>query len=307
MKKIISAKKCLFLLTMMIFLFTLVGCNSPQRRDDYSAKVEPTKYSEKSYRVGETIEAGDYVAFATQGYSCKYKVTSDEYGFNLLREEYVGDFWTITLCNGEYVHLENCYLLKIEDTASYKSSNYDVSQYDGKEVRLKVGYHIPEGEYVFKIDGIINVFNNLFTVDENDDDFFLKDDFEIVNFPSSYEESDYVICSLYDGQYCEINGKFGDEYFLTLESTKESNQIKKSGMYKVGVHIPTGTYTFKSTYHYYSALDYSSYLGIVKVYRGQEMLFEERIEKDQTATIQLNEGDTVEFIHVEITHRDDLP
>ncbi len=259
---------------------------------------EPTRYSSEMYHVGKTLEAGDYVAFPFDTIG-KYKVTEDEYGFNILREEHVSGFWTITLKDGEYVFLDECYLIPLIETPSYKNDDsFDFSQFDGDDVRLKVGYHVPPGEYVFSEQ--VEVYSTL--VDDNGSE---AEAIFASYYPSDgYNHSPYSICSLNEGEYCAMWGDFGSAYFKTLEETKDDFDICNFGVYKVGVHLPPGRYTVDAVAEYYSIIDYWSYDGSIKIYEGRELKDELKVEEE--TEVRLCENQTVVFTQIKILQRNNL-
>ena len=264
-----------------------------------------TRYAAESYAVGTDIPEGDYVAYPDNGSTAKYKVTEDVYGFNVLREEYIGSIWTITLNDNEYIFLDNCYIVPILETPSCNDLNFNIHQYEVKNVRLKVGYHVPAGEYVFNAS--VKVYSNLY---ETDNEAHLKYVFDkYVSEYFDYDTSNYIICNLKDGEYCEVSTAVDYKNFLTLEESKNKVEIKEHGVYKIGVHLPSGLYTLEGTSDYYELLGEThwTYGGTVEIYNDRKLQKEIEIDRGQNTQVELHDGQIVDFNRIKIIRRDDFP
>ena len=286
----------------IVLVSLIVGGVIYSRKDAPAAspKSTQTRLENESYAVGTDIPAGDYVAYPTTGLFPKYKVTKDEYGLNILREEDIGDVWTITLRDGEYVFLSSCYLVPINETLSFKDNDFDMHIYDGKRVRLKVGYHIPAGDYVSDVS--IEMYENLYNVDEIGE---LKSEvlYHMLS-DTNNNTSKYIVYSAVNGQYCRTIG--GGTAFLSLDESKDKVEIKGNGMYKVGVHIPPGIYTMQGASKYAPTSDFFSSYAFVTIYDNGEEIDKIVLDDGETAEVCLKRGQIVYWSKIEILTREDI-
>ena len=290
----------------IIAVVIIIAMMPSSKKDGYTPPaptVSQIRYTADLYAIGTDILAGDYVAYPS-GIGAKYKITEDEFGFNVLREERVGDIWTITLQNKEYIHLEDCYIVPIDETPSCNDPDFNIHQYNGKDVRLKVGHHVPAGEYAFN--SPVTVYSNLCNVDENHS---IKSDFYCHAYGDGIDSSDYTICNLQTNEYCKISKEWGDEYFLSLEESRDKFKIKEYGVYKIGVHIPAGIYTVEGTYDYdeFFGEGYWTYGGIIEIYNDRKSQKKIEIDEGQNTQIELHDGQIVDFKRIKIIRRDDFP
>lgn len=209
--------KMLFLITLIIIVaFSLIACtgndnslnndneqNEVEYVDDENTQDEieteedevetGTKYKSGTYKVGIDIPAGEYKLFADGGFAY-YEVDKDSSGTleSILSNDNFTTFTYITVSDGQYLELKNCYAYSVDEAPVYEpvDGKYDEGTY-------KVGVDIPAGEYkVISYGGYAYIevakdsLGTLESIITND----------------NFEGDKYITVS--DGQYLKINGAY---------------------------------------------------------------------------------------------------
>ena len=93
-----------------------------------------------AYRVGTDLEAGEYILFAEDEHGAYYEVCSDTSGSleSIITNDTFYYNAIVTVYDGDYLVLDECTLSPIEEVPMLDCS---------KATMLKVGYHIPAGDY----------------------------------------------------------------------------------------------------------------------------------------------------------------
>lgn len=174
------------------------------------------------YKVGEEIQHGEYILF-THDNSNGYMEITDETG-EIVNNSSMYYTEIINIKQGQNVLFQNLDVYSI-DKVPYIPKK-DEAYLPG---HFKVGMHIPAGEYLAIGDFIV-----LETYSDNTFEYEAREGKLTIN--------NYGIVTLKEGQYFE----FGTEAKLypidKAPSITPDDGVYKSGMYKVGVHIPAGTY-----------------------------------------------------------------
>lgn len=331
------------ILTILVLLISMTSCSglasnskttsirTVKQDDEYEKTINHNspafqKYANKKYAVGTDIPSGDYVVYGytklskdnfwvTGRTSGNIKITEDEYGFNVLREENIFGIDIVTLQNDEFVFIEDCYLVPIEATFSFRDNGYSLSLYDdfmSSWVTLKVGYHIPEGTYVF--DSVnVYVYGSLVTRNEFGNKIRKAYIYSAGSNKYSKDYSPYSIVSLKEGDYVSINADlslsdFSKKCFLSLEVTKDFFEIREHGSYVVGYHLPSGVYTLGADRSYNSYIGWDDY-GRVTIWDNYEELSnydQIYINYQEPQEFILLEGQMIDFESIKILSRRDI-
>lgn len=129
------------------------------------------KYENSTFKIGNTMPAGEYVLFASSsssgGYFC---LSSDSSGDSIIANDNFEYNSIITVNNGEYLELKRCYAEPINSAPTV---------YTTGEGMFKIGTHLSAGEYKLIADdlsggsGYFCVYN-----DGRHDDIANNDNFE---------------------------------------------------------------------------------------------------------------------------------
>lgn len=276
-------KKCkfLFCILVIIYAFSLSACS-----DNNNRELEPTKYLSGTYLVGSDIPEGEYVLFNNSSSLFHCKVTTDKQGFNILWKENSYDILTIKVNIGEYLTFENGYAIDIEN-AEINSVDLDVHK-----CLLKVGKHILPGEYIYN--GAINI-----SQDFRQENKLLS---LSVTSPQPYYADERVIFTVNEGEYISMNPDITGELALLSDLTAK-RKIEKTGMYKVGVDLEQGSYTFKCDALYNGNFNFW-YKGQIDVYNNKELVNTVTLDNDEETTLFLTNGQYVIIQLCDIIHAD---
>ncbi len=197
------------------------------------------------YRLGGLYPPGEYVAVANDDERMAYYAVSiDPEGEIIVTNGSTETSVVFDTLDGEYIQYEDCKIYPIDKAPEVKKTAkgaYPESTY-------KVGAQIPAGEYVVK--GNAASATIYAYLDPNDSDSKL----------SYWSSNKCVIVTVKDGEYLEA--VWGDIY--PIEDTadlKPADGIYKDGMYKVGFHMPAGTYKLTADVDTGYAEIYSSNTG----------------------------------------------
>ncbi len=199
--------------------------------NDPNATLSIPEGKDQVYKVGEHIQPGMYMAVRNnEGAAC---VTINEDG-NLGD----GDTLFIDLCDvncifelkaGQYLVAHGCNIYDIEK--EYKAPMDGDAYLPGM---FKVGAHIPEGEYV-----AIGAYPLVKVYNAN-----AINDYDGEEFDEAHDSS--VVFEVKNGQYLKVES--GMIYPIDkIPSLLKERETFSRGIYKVGVTIPAGSYTAKST------------------------------------------------------------
>lgn len=180
------------------------------------------------YRLGGLYPTGEYVAIPDGGDSSAYYSVTIEPNENILvTNGFAENPQVFDTLDGEYIYYTGCKIYpidkapKVEKTAdgAYPESTY------------KVGTQIPAGEYVARGNSVSAKIMADLTGDSDAD----------LGYWSSGK---CVVFKVEDGQYVKTEG---DIYPIELtQDLKAADNIYKDGMYKIGFHMPAGTYKLKA-------------------------------------------------------------
>lgn len=150
-----------------------------------------------------------------------------------------------------YITQDDCLFVLLNDTAFGSApSFYTNKNYSSTSMRLKVGHHIPAGEYVFGCKILVSVFDNLL---DTKDEKSLKPLFKRDIMLDDSRHPGYIICDIRERECVKIYsyGTAVSMSIMTLEESRSVVKLKEYGTYKVGVHLPSGRYTVKGTSEYF--------------------------------------------------------
>ena len=186
------------------------------------------KDGEIFYKLGEVYPSGEYMAVPNEEEGhYYYAVTMEPNPDIIVTNGGSGKFSIFDTLDGEYIQYKGCSIYPIEEGPEVEKT----SEGAYPEGTYKVGTQLPAGEYVVRG----NKVSALITVDLSGDS-----DSQI-GYWSSYKSA---IFKVEEGQYVRAHGE--DIYPLELtEDLKPTDGVYKDGMYKVGMHMPAGTYKVK--------------------------------------------------------------
>ena len=183
------------------------------------------------YRLGGYYQSGEYVAVVDEGEdSGYYSVTMEANPDIIVRIGCVnqGELEIFDTLDGKYISFTHCKAYTLDQAPEVKKTE------DGAypEGIYKIGVQIPAGEYVVR--GNAPAVQILADLNEDSD-----------SGVAYFRSNKSAIATVKDGEY--IKAVHGDIYPIELtEDLKSSNGIYKEGMYKVGFHMPAGTYKLKA-------------------------------------------------------------
>ena len=181
---------------------------------------------ETYYRLGtEQYPAGEYIFIADTEYG-GYTVRMDDSEHTIVAID-TGYYKVFDTLNGQYISWTDGKIYPIDKAPTITKTEKGAYP----EGRYKVGVQIPAGEYVVKGDYVS--LTSYMGLSEQD---------SAAGYCSSVRSA---IIKVNDGQYLEAYGS--DLY--PLEATadlKPADGIYKEGTYKVGIHMPPGTYCLKT-------------------------------------------------------------
>lgn len=189
----------------------------------FNADAKPILSSKEdaTYQVGKEIQPGEYMVLAQEHRA--YVEVNDKNG-----EMVANDFFN----HCSIIDLEMGQTLKINRCDVYEINNVPyVPKKDGGylEGMYKIGTHIPAGEYM-----AVGKNNTMYSYSDKTWEWESQEGVAIIN--------NYAIMTLEHGQYLEF---VGDGAFYPIDMTpplETVDGIYKSGMYKVGTHMPAGIY-----------------------------------------------------------------
>lgn len=180
------------------------------------------------YKIGKEYKPGEYVMVANEGESASYSVIMDDEEHTLVLSDSTEGYAVFDTLEGQYIWFDWGQIYPIDEAPEIKKTA------DGAypEGIYKAGVQIPAGEYVAK--GDYPSLSTYVGLSYNDTS---------VGFCSNARSA---IITVDEGQYIEAT--WGDLYPLEMTSDlKPADGIYKEGTYKVGFHIPAGTYQLKAT------------------------------------------------------------
>ncbi len=180
------------------------------------------------YKIGTQYQPGEYVIVAEEGKSYYYCVIMDDEEHSIVINGGSETQEVFDTLEGQYITFIDGKIYPIDQAPEVKKTD------DGAypEGIYKVGVQIPAGEYVAKGDGV-----SLETMSDLSGSYESK-----LGYTSSQRSA---IIKVEEGQY--IKSVWGDIY--PIEKTadlKPANGIYEDGSYKVGFHMPEGTYVLKA-------------------------------------------------------------
>ncbi len=180
------------------------------------------------YRLGGLYPSGEYVAILDKDESDSYYcVTIGPSDDIIVTNGSTKNSIVFDTLDGEYIRYRGCKLYPIDEAPKVEKTadgSYPESTY-------KVGTQIPAGEYAVRGNSVSAKIVADLTEDSDAD----------LGYWSSNK---CVIFKVEDGQYVKARG---DIYPIELtEDLKAADGIYKDGMYKVGFHMPAGTYKIKA-------------------------------------------------------------
>lgn len=179
------------------------------------------------YKIGKEYKPGEYVMVANEGDSAAYSVIMDDEEHTLILSDSTEGYAVFDTLEGQYIKFDRGQIYPIDEAPEIKKT------VDGAypEGTYKAGVQIPAGEYVAK--GDYPSLSTYVGLSYNDTS---------VGFCSNARSA---IITVNDGQY--IEAKWGDLYPLEITTNlKPADGIYKEGTYKVGFHMPAGTYQLKA-------------------------------------------------------------
>lgn len=182
------------------------------------------------YKLGGIYPPGEYVAVADSTDREGYIVASiDPEGSIVVTNEFIDTTYVFDTSDAEYIRFEDCRIYPIDKAPKVEKTA------DGgyPESRYKVGVQIPAGEYVVKGNNVVA-----------EACMDTSDDFEAC--VAYFHNTKSVIVTVKEGEYAQFSG--GNAYSIEMtEDLKPSDGVYKEGMYKVGFHMPAGSYTLKAS------------------------------------------------------------
>ena len=180
------------------------------------------------YKIGDKYQPGEYVMVANEGESPNLSVIMDDEEHTLVAYDSGNLYQVFDTLNGQYIYFDGGKIYPISEAPEVKKTE------DGAypEGVYNVGVQLPAGEYVCKGD-----FISLETFVD------LTGEYDSQLGYSSGARS--AIITVDEGQY--IKSVWGDIYPIELtEDLKPKDGVYLDGMYKVGFHMPAGTYKLKA-------------------------------------------------------------
>lgn len=180
------------------------------------------------YKIGDKYQPGEYVIVADEGESSRLSVIMDDEEYTLVAYDSGNSYQVFDTLNGQYIYFDHGKIYPISEAPEVKKTE------DGAypEGIYNVGVQLPAGEYVCKGDYIsLETFVDL--TGEYDSN---------LGYSSGAKSA---IITVDEGQY--IKSVWGDIYPIELtEDLKSKDGVYLDGMYKVGFHMPAGTYKLKA-------------------------------------------------------------
>lgn len=231
-------------------------------------KVVQTDY-ELYYKLGEYYPSGEYVAVTNSGEDSGYYNVTIKPNEIIVTNSSPKYYEVFDTKDGEYITYSECKIYP-SDQAPEVEKMADGAYPPG---RYKVGVQIPAGEYVFKGNrAYAEVLANLY--EESDSKI------------GAVLSSKCAIATLEEGQYVQT-----DNPFYPVEETanlKAEDGVYRDGMYKVGFHMPAGTYAFTAEVDN----------GYIEIY-GDSMVDSKMldyIKAEPTTTFTVTDGQYVNLI-----------
>lgn len=125
------------------------------------------KYENSTYKIGDTMPAGEYVLFATSG-NGYFELSSDSLGDSIICNENFEYNSIITVNRGEYLKLSRCYAEPIDSAGDVSTSGTGM---------FKIGTHLSAGEYKLEATGTASAYYCIYG-DGRQDDIVDNDNFE---------------------------------------------------------------------------------------------------------------------------------
>lgn len=180
------------------------------------------------YKIGAKYQPGEYVMVGDEGESPSISVIMDDQEHTLVLASNGNAYETFNTLNGQYISFSEGKIYPINEAPEVKKTK------DGAypEGIYNVGVQIPAGEYVCKGDSV-----SLETMVDLTGEYSSQ-----LGYSSGIRSA---IIRVDEGQY--IKSVWGDIYPIELtQDLKPSDGIYLDGMYKVGLHMPAGTYKLKA-------------------------------------------------------------
>lgn len=178
-------------------------------------------------KIGVKYQPGEYVIVADEGQSAYYAIIKDDEEHTIVANGGNESYEVFDTLDGQYITVIDGKIYPIDEAPEVKkteSGGYPEGIY-------KVGVQIPAGEYVARGDSVsLTTYVGLSEEDSS------------MGFASNIRSA---IIKVEDGEYLECT--WGE--FYPLEMTADltpTDGIYKDGMYKVGFHMPAGTYILKA-------------------------------------------------------------
>ena len=180
------------------------------------------------YRLGGFYQPGEYVAVADGSeYSAYYCVTIDPEGEIIVAIGSTHSSIVFDTLDGEYLEYSNCKIYPIDKAPKVEKTADDAYP----ESTYKIGAQIPVGEYVVRGNSV----SATILADLADSDSTL----------AYWGSTRDVIVTVKEGEYLKATD--GDIYPIDQTGDlKSSDGIYNEGMYKVGFHMPAGTYAVEA-------------------------------------------------------------
>lgn len=150
---------------------------------DYS--YDEHEYENGTYKVGDTISAGEYVLYATSDYGGYFCLSSDMMGDNIICNDNFQYNSIIRIRNGEYLELKRCYAEPIETSGTIPLKT--------KGAMYKVGTNLDEGDYILEAAGEYGGYYCIYSDDRQDDIYANK----------NFEGTSYI--TVRTGQYLQLS------------------------------------------------------------------------------------------------------
>ncbi len=177
-------KKLISLLFAVVLLFSFAFAADPF--------VGMLTYEEGQYKVGLDMQPGCYVLLSTSKYGGYFCVSSDANGRDILFNDNFDTNSIIEVKRGEYVELNRCMAIDMDDFYSQYTINYT----NNTGVMLRVGYDIMPGEYKLRAESGTSGYYCIYP-DPRHDDILSNDNFK---------NTSYIYLSY--GQYVILNRCF---------------------------------------------------------------------------------------------------
>ena len=187
-------------------------------------EIDENKYE----KIGTKYQPGEYVIVADEGESSIYFVVMDDEEHTTVVCGGNDSYEVFDTLNGQYIYVVDGKIYPISEAPEVKKTEEGAYP----EGIYKAGVQIPPGEYVCKGDSVsLNTYVDLSREYESN-----------LGYSSGTRSA---IITVDEGQY--IKAVWGDIYPIELtQDLKSKDGIYLDGMYKVGFHMPAGTYKLKA-------------------------------------------------------------